>query len=66
MSARLARRGALWLLARRHSGRAPDPPHSPPRRRMAGGSLTDDAWSQELAALVEHALLNDFVGSHQD
>ena len=27
MSARRARRGALWSLARRHSGLEPDPPH---------------------------------------
>jgi hypothetical protein len=38
-----------------------------PIRRMghlvgtAGGSLADDGRSQELAALVEHALLDDLV-----
>ena len=28
---------------------------------MAGGSLADDGWSQEQAALVEHGLLDDLV-----
>jgi hypothetical protein len=30
--------------------------------RMAGGSLADDGCSQELAALVEHGLLDDLIG----
>ena len=33
---------------------------------MAGGSLADDGWSQELAALVEHGLLDDVVGPEQE
>jgi hypothetical protein len=33
--------------------REPDPPHGH-LGGMAGGSLADDGWSQESAALVEH------------
>src|SRR5207245_2196042 len=36
-----------------------------PRWRMAGGSLTDDGRSQELAALVEHGLFDHLVRSQQ-
>ena len=45
--------------------RQPDPPHGAPRLGMAGGSLAEDGGSQELAALVEHGLLDDLVGAVQ-
>ena len=45
---------------------SPFPPHWAPRWKMAGGSLADDGGSQELAAWVEHGLLDDLIGSPQD
>jgi hypothetical protein len=52
-----ARRGALWLLARRHeikhSGREPDPSHGE-LVGIVGGSVADARGSQEPTALVEH------------
>jgi hypothetical protein len=46
--------------AESENDREPDPPHGH-LVGTAGGSLADDGRSQELAALVEHALLDDLV-----
>jgi len=53
------------VLARRENDREPDPPHGHLGGWMAGGSLAEDRCTQELAALVEHALLDHMVCPQQ-